>query len=426
MKSSLLISLLLLCTQVLGQDYDYYMIGDTNDVSTDPTFGVCLMGGATEDDNGSSWFLDRADGGNIVVIRASGSDGYNDYFYNQLGISVQSVESIVFNNANASLDPFVQRRLSNAEAIWIAGGDQYLYETYWKGTDIEDILNEHVNNKQYPIGGTSAGMAILGNYYFNAANGTVTSNTALNDPQNSAVSIADDFLTLPYLENTITDTHYDNPERKGRHVVFLAHLLTNTGALSYGIAADEYVAICIDESGVATVFGQHPDYEDYAYFLRTNCDEITPTTFSNGAPLTWDPSSSNAIEVCIMEATTDGNQQFNLNNWQNINGGSWEGWNVDTGSLSFTPSSFEACDLSVSNESSTDEFVVYPIPANEVISILSSHTDVTIKLYTLNGKMIAEQSNAKTMNVSEFPRGVYFLHLHTANHPIKVHKIIIE
>lgn len=179
---------------LFSQSYDYYHIGDTSDIETQTTFGVCMMGGASEDDNGSAWFLNRANEGNVVVIRASGSDGYNSYFYNDLGVSLQSVETIVFNDASAAEDPFVIRRLEGAEAIWIAGGDQFLYEQYWKNTSIMQILNDYVNVKTAPIGGTSAGMAILGEYYFNASVSSVTSNEALNNPYDNGITIATDFL----------------------------------------------------------------------------------------------------------------------------------------------------------------------------------------------------------------------------------------
>ena len=43
-----------------------------------------MMGGATEDDNAMKWFLERANGGDVLILRASGSDGYNQYLYSQL------------------------------------------------------------------------------------------------------------------------------------------------------------------------------------------------------------------------------------------------------------------------------------------------------------------------------------------------------
>jgi hypothetical protein len=75
-------TILFLLIPILGfsQDYTSYKIGNTTDLVTNPSGGVCLMGGATEDDNAMRWFLQRANGGDIVVLRASGSDGYNTYF----------------------------------------------------------------------------------------------------------------------------------------------------------------------------------------------------------------------------------------------------------------------------------------------------------------------------------------------------------
>ena len=53
------------------------------------------MGGATEDDNAMIWFLERSNGGDILVLRTSGSDGYNNYLFSELGVNVNSVETIV-------------------------------------------------------------------------------------------------------------------------------------------------------------------------------------------------------------------------------------------------------------------------------------------------------------------------------------------
>jgi hypothetical protein len=41
------------------------------------------------------WFLQRANGGDILVLRTTGSNGYNSYLYSGLGVTVNSVETIV-------------------------------------------------------------------------------------------------------------------------------------------------------------------------------------------------------------------------------------------------------------------------------------------------------------------------------------------
>lgn len=63
----------------IAQSYTSYFTGDVADAVVSPLGGTCMMGGATENDYAMRWFLERSGGGDILVIRASGSDGYNDY-----------------------------------------------------------------------------------------------------------------------------------------------------------------------------------------------------------------------------------------------------------------------------------------------------------------------------------------------------------
>ena len=50
-----------------AQGYTSYFTGNATDVVTSPQGGVCLMGGAGEDDNAMAWFLERVDGGDVLV-----------------------------------------------------------------------------------------------------------------------------------------------------------------------------------------------------------------------------------------------------------------------------------------------------------------------------------------------------------------------
>ncbi|MFM7301098.1 MAG: cyanophycinase, partial [Crocinitomicaceae bacterium] len=181
---------------------------------TNPQGGICLMGGASEDDNAMKWFLERANGGDVLVLRATGSDGYNTYLYSGLGITVNSVETIVCNNANASTDTYVINKINQAEAIWFAGGDQWTYISYWRNSPVNQAINQAIEERNVVIGGTSAGMAIQGKYYFSAQNGTVTSNTATTNPYSNSVTVdSTSFIQNDILQNVITDTHFDNPDR---------------------------------------------------------------------------------------------------------------------------------------------------------------------------------------------------------------------
>jgi len=106
--------------------------------------------------------MHKANRGDVLVLRASGSDGYNNYMYSGLGISVNSVETIVFNNSSASSEAYIHQKIQQAEAIWFAGGDQWDYVSYWRNSPIDSLINVALANRNIVIGGTSAGMAIQG------------------------------------------------------------------------------------------------------------------------------------------------------------------------------------------------------------------------------------------------------------------------
>ena len=321
-----------ICTSLYAQSYSSYFTGDTIDVNTNADYGICLMGGSTEDDRAMKWFLEKANGGDIIVIRTSGSDGYNDYFFSELGVEVNSVETIVFNNDDAANDLYVLQQIANAEAIWIAGGDQSVYINYWKNTEVENLLNMHINEKQAVIGGTSAGMAILGSSYFSANNGTVYSSEALEDPYNTFMTFGhNDFLEIPLLNNTITDTHFSERDREGRILTFIARMNDELGTHSFGIACDEYTAVCIDSSGLGAVYGEWPEYDDYAFFIQMNCEnENQPEQMQIGVPFTWNYNGQ-AAKVYKVGGTTNGDHFLDLNDWLTGNGGEWLHWYVDDG-----------------------------------------------------------------------------------------------
>jgi len=295
-----LLALFFLFTKTYGQSYTSYFTGNNIDVVSEPEGGICLMGGATEDDRAMTWFLERANGGDVLVIRASGSNGYNDYLYSELGVGINSVETIVFNSAAASTDAYVLERLSKAEAIWLEGGDQWNYVSYWRNSAVDSIINDGIVNRNIVIGGTSAGMAVMGKYYFSAQNGSMTSAEGLADPYNIYEGLADpyniyasvdstDFFHNDILHDVITDTHFDDPDRKGRMVSFLARIITDYGVVGKGIACDEYTAVCIDTEGIARVYGEYPESDDNAYFIQPNCEieVMGPEQCSIGSPLIW-------------------------------------------------------------------------------------------------------------------------------------------
>ena len=300
-----------------SQTYTSWITGSTADVSTTTTAGSCLMGGGTDNDDAIKWMIQKSGGGDFVVIRSAGTQGYNDYIYG-LG-TVNSVETILIDTRAKASIAAIATKIRNAEALFIAGGDQSTYVSYWKDTPVEDAINYLINTKKVPVGGTSAGCAILGNYYYSATNSSVTSAQALANPYNSDMTIgANDFLNNSILANVITDTHYNNPDRRGRQTAFIARMWKDLGAglNAKGIGVYEKTAVCIDQNGIAKVFA--PSTGNYAYFYQFDTTS-TPETLVSGSPLTWN-NNGKGVKIIKIEGDTTGSTTINLNDWSTITG----------------------------------------------------------------------------------------------------------
>lgn len=435
MKNLILTFLILNSFWAFSQNYTSYFTGDTTDVVTLTKGGICLMGGATEDDSAMVWFLKQSGGGDILVLRATGSNGYNTYLYSQLGVSVNSVETIVIPSVTAANASYVVKQIRNAEAVWIAGGNQYDYVQFWKNTPVETELNKLIANK-VPIGGTSAGMAIQGRAYNDAANGTVTSSEALTNPYNTKVSIGyNDFLLHPILKNVITDTHYDrpddanNPERKGRHFTFLARLFQQTNKRFYGIACEEYTAVCIDSSGNARIFGGYPSYDDFAYFLVTNCgDSIAPEICSAGTALTWDRNQA-AVFTYKVAGTPLGTHTFSLNDWKTASGGIWENWYAINGVLTTTAGAQAPnCSATAIASPSFTKWTITPNPAHDLFNIALPFSQGEIVILDAQGRQIQAipvHTDDIEISVSNLAKGLYFLKVQNEK-GFEIQKLVVE
>ncbi|MHC0443470.1 GEVED domain-containing protein [Flavobacterium sp. 3-210] len=300
-----------------SQTYTSWITGSTSDVNTTTTGGTCLMGGGTDNDDAIKWMIQKSGGGDFVVIRSAGTGAYNDYIYG-LG-TVNSVETILIDTRARAGIAEIATKIRNAEALFIAGGDQATYVSYWKDTPVEDAINYLINTKKVPVGGTSAGCAIQGKYYYSAANSSVTSAQALANPYNSDMTIgSNDFLNNPILANLITDTHYNNPDRRGRQTAFIARMWKDLGAglNAKGIGVYEKTAVCIDQNGIAKVFA--PATGNYAYFYQFDTSSL-PETVTSGSALTWN-NNGKGVKIIKIEGDTTGSTTLNLNDWTTVSG----------------------------------------------------------------------------------------------------------
>lgn len=257
----------------------YFRLGNAADAAATSMPGTVLMGGSTDVDAAFQWLCSRAPGGDFLVVRATGTDAYNPYVQ-ALCPGLNSVSTLIIGTTKDARDPQVRQIIDQAEIVWIAGGDQSDYITQWTSTPVQDALNQHIAQGQ-PIGGTSAGLAVLTQFVYSALGAKgITSAQALADPYNRYNTFARDFLYVPQLQGAIGDTHFAARDRMGRTISFLCRMhAAGWSAAPRAIAVSEETALLINESGVGEVVGLN-----HAYFITA---PGTPEVCSPGLPLTY-------------------------------------------------------------------------------------------------------------------------------------------
>ena len=281
--------------------------------------GIVLMGGGIDVDNAMKWMISKSGGGDFVVLRSTGTNAYNNYIYGLGGVN--SVQTLLITSAAQANDACVVQTVKNAGAVFMAGGNQADYINYFKGQGVGNALNYLINTKAAPVGGTSAGMAILGQYYHP---GGAEVGTALLNP--TAVTIGNNFLASSTLTKVVTEPHFAQRARQPRLAAFMASTIHNYGVpweSVRGISADEATALAIDANGSSKAFGM-----GNINFVRATG---APETLSPGAALTW-LVAQKALQVIEVPGTVSGNNTFNLGTWSG-SGGVTRHWYINNGSL---------------------------------------------------------------------------------------------
>jgi len=301
--SSLLLSAAAPAEAAKRPAYTYARLGNPGDVAPTPTPGVVLMGGSTDVDAAFQWMCQRAGNGDFLVIRATGTDAYNPYI-RDLCPGLNSVATLIIPDLASANDPTVANLLSQAEAVWIAGGDQSNYINLWTGTPVQTTLNALIASGT-PIGGTSAGLNVLTQFVYTAqASQGATSAQALANPFHRTMTFGRDFAAVPALQGVIGDPHFGARDRMGRDLAFLCRVADNGwSATPRGIAVDEQTALLIDAQGTSAVVGS-----GHVYFFRA---PGLPQVCRSGTPLTYRDIAVDRI------AAGDG---FDLATWQRSGG----------------------------------------------------------------------------------------------------------
>jgi cyanophycinase len=283
----LLVILVICATVSHAADFEYIRQGNPHDVQTRADAGIAMMGGGEDLDEAFRWLCGKANGGDFLILRAHGGADYNPYVAGLC--KANSVATLIIPSREAALDAHVASIIGQAEAIFIAGGDQSRYVNFWKGTPVENAINAHVAAGK-PIGGTSAGLAVLGQFVYGCLldkpdDPDLTSREVLADPYNKRVTVLRDFLKVPGLENILTDSHFAKRDRMGRSLGFLARIVQDGWSRTpREIAIDEKSALLVEGDGRTKVVGPGLG----VYFLQVTeapevCEPGRPLTMRNVA-----------------------------------------------------------------------------------------------------------------------------------------------
>jgi cyanophycinase len=280
----LLLQLSALQSSLYGK-WHYFRTGNPDDLAVKPRGGFALMGGGAKQDPAFRYLCEHANGGDFLILRANTEEEYANKVDEEIKAicPLNSVATIVFGDREDSGDPKIPEIIANAEVIFFAGGDQSNYVRFWQDTPVAEALNRHIAAGK-PIGGSSAGLAILGEFLFSSIIDTIYSAEALADPYGNKVTLSRDFLHIALFNRTITDTHFVKRDRMGRLLVFMARVLQDKWAPQVrAIAVEENAAVLVEPDGNAKIIGEGP-----AYFLQATkppgvCQRNTLLRFSGVA-----------------------------------------------------------------------------------------------------------------------------------------------
>ena len=314
------ICLLASSTAAQKSGFKSFVVGNPADAAASPSLtpGLVLMGGGTDVDAAFQWMCQRAGGGDFLVIRTTGTDAYNPYIQ-QLCPQMDSVETIIIGNSNGANAPYVSNQILNAEALWIAGGDQSTYVELWRGTAVQSGVNFLLNTKLAPVGGTSAGLAVLSQFIYTGARGSITSSQALADPFHRYMTLDRDLFQSTLGAAKIYDSHFVTRDRLGRSLAFLARIVNNGWATQpRGIGIDEETAVLVAANGSATMVGSGA-----AYFLQA---PGPAQVVAAGTPLTY-------LNIGVYKLPQGGT--FNFSTWTGTGGVAYT-LNVNNGAVTST------------------------------------------------------------------------------------------
>ena len=458
---SIIVFVILVLGLVQAQNFFLWKSGSSFDYTPTQRSEPLLMlaGGGSDNDDAMTALITAADSGDVLILRTSGTNGYNNYLFSQLGVPLNSVISIRLINRNAAFESSVIDAVAKAEVIFFAGGDQNIYKQFLENTPLIDTLNYKINHKEVSIGGTSAGAMILGTYYYSAENQGALSSTLLANPLHpDGDSILPSFIQTDSLTiaNTpfIVDTHFDQRNRLGRMAVFfkkVAHLWykENPNTDLYPVDRPNITAIGINEvtalimkrqpqkGDSIIVYGDTPNHPDYVYWMDAGCassqSERLFTDSVSTSPLVY-PAQNEEIQMWRFSGMPGGDTiSAERGNYLGVFASTFN-FNGTVASLKVGPIELQKdsvgwiengnnCVLVNLDEKENSTLIVYR--NNQTLYVQNEKTFSELKLYDLNGRVVAEGSRNQ-IELPPLAAAFYIVEARLENNPSIRVKILLN
>jgi cyanophycinase-like exopeptidase len=338
--------------------YTYYVDSLSESQSNVPRAkpGFMLVGGMErrqELDDAYTWLIQHANGnapadgkcslgGSVLILTvrkapAELTAAWVRKTAEERKLRLRSVESIVFDSMDVKAareaalhDARIRHKLSEAGAVFMPGGDQRAYLNLWKGTQVQDILNERMKQGTVVVGGSSAGLHVLAEGCSaprvrpdrppNSIAGMVgiTNREALSTPDCLTGMLEADFLHAGFLpkHHVITESHFrqrnwfeTNPSmrgRMGRLLAFMARMSRDRPEVGpiHGLGIEETTAVLVESDGKSTVVGK-----GCAFFLTPQSRPHYGKEKEGKVPLSWE-------KLRVQKVRAGGT--FDLDHWEGL------------------------------------------------------------------------------------------------------------
>jgi hypothetical protein len=191
--------------------------------------------------------------------------------------------------------------------------------------------------------------------------------------------------------------------------------------------------VCIDPNGIATVYGDFPTYEDYAYFIQVNCsiNNPAPENCSTGSSLTWNHNGQ-VLNVYKVGGTPNGTGSFSLIDWQTSTGGQWYDWSVINGQFVENTGSPVNCvgDLSENNVFASP-CQIFPNPIQETMYLRIGNYGSLDKLtlFDFQGKIVplkvtGNSQETFAIDCSAIEKGIYWMEMRMVTGELVIERVV--